>query len=303
MQYERWSPPRIDPLRASLLSLRAVLNRCAGTSEAWRCIKANQFFFSILSFLCCERKTFQRLSLLLSFVFSFGKLSSVPWEWWLLRARYRRVDLGAAKRSVVHYVTPAALHANSISGCRLGTFRVSLFSFFLFIDRIFRLSLYFLLGIASSSFIRERAFLGGVSYIPEIVEKFKWRGGPFLKQKWKDPVRQFLSPPLYFSTLLDTLDVLSSLWDGFISPDTESSFVYDSPPSSSSSSSSCFLTLYVCPVCDKELTKRVAASPVATFHLAFYPTSKSRDVRDNSISPCCFSWRFPVMQSHHSHTA
>ena len=109
--------------------------------------------------------------------------------------------------------------------------------------------------------------------------------------------------PLYFSTLLDTLDVLSSLWDGFISPDTESSFVYDSPPSSSSSSSSCFLTLYVCPVCDKELTKRVAASPVATFHLAFYPTSKSRDVRDNSISPCCFSWRFPVMQSHHSHTA
>ena len=165
MQYERWSPPRIDPLRASLLSLRAVLNRCAGTSEAWRCIKANQFFFSILSFLCCERKTFQRLSLLLSFVFSFGKLSSVPWEWWLLRARYRRVDLGAAKRSVVHYVTPAALHANSISGCRLGTFRVSLFSFFLFIDRIFRLSLYFLLGIASSSFIRERAFLGGVCLI------------------------------------------------------------------------------------------------------------------------------------------
>ena len=155
-------------------------------------------FFSIFFFLCCERKTFQRLSLLLSFVFSFGKLSSVPWEWWLLRARYRRVDLGAAKRSVVHYVTPAALHANSISGCRLGTFRVSLFSFFLFIDRIFRLSLYFLLGIASSSFIRERAFLGGVSYIPEIVEKFKWRGGPFLKQKWKDPVRQFLSPPCIF---------------------------------------------------------------------------------------------------------
>ena len=124
------------------------------------------FFFSILFFLCCERKTFQRLSLLLSFVFSFGKLSSVPWEWWLLRARYRRVDLGAAKRSVVHYVTPAALHANSISGCRLGTFRVSLFSFFLFIDRIFRLSLYFLLGIASSSFIRERAFLGGCVLYP-----------------------------------------------------------------------------------------------------------------------------------------
>ena len=260
------------------------------------------FFFSILFFLCCERKTFQRLSLLLSFVFSFGKLSSVPWEWWLLRARYRRVDLGAAKRSVVHYVTPAALHANSISGCRLGTFRVSLFpSFFLSIAFSVSLSTFYLESLHLRSSVRER-FWGVCLISLKLLRNSNGVVDHFLKQKWKDPVRQFLSPPLYFSTLLDTLDVLSSLWDGFISPDTESSFVYDSPPSSSSSSS-CFLTLYVCPVCDKELTKRVAASPVATFHLAFYPTSKSRDVRDNSISPCCFSWRFPVMQSHHSHTA
>ncbi len=149
------------------------------------------------------------LSLLPSFVFFIWQAEQCARRVMSIACPLSKSRSWTAKRSAVHYVTPAALQANSISGCLLGTFRVSLFLppidrifwsfFFIFFSFFLFFVLSLLLGIASSSFIRERAFFWGVSYFPKWLRNSNRVTDHFWKEgKRKDPVPHPCTFPLWW---------------------------------------------------------------------------------------------------------
>ena len=137
------SAPHRSPPRLFIISTCfAVLNRCAGTSEAWRCIKANQFFFSPLLFVLREKDVSKVIfaALFCFFIWQAEQCAMRVMAIACPLSTSRSRGCQKERRSLCHSRSSARQLHLWLSTRHFQSFP---FSFFLFIDRIFRLFLLF----------------------------------------------------------------------------------------------------------------------------------------------------------------